>query len=207
MAVKLPKFEGKYGLMVTACGQLKGTNVAPGSAGREKKPRVARYQTPSGIAFVRSWFAGKTKRHLHMDCALGSVFRHRPKPKTTHRKAEVLQLIEGVLGKKIDVHITEHFDIPFGDLPKTGLIRSLSPKQKSGDMTVKLTGCSLSLTGVPVTSIRWNIRKEGKKRIVHVCIEAERSETISEQYLPGLCTWMEKQLLLFVLGRREDESA
>ncbi len=203
MAIELPKFEDKYGVMLTACGRLKGISRAPSGAAREEKARVARYQTGSGTAFVRSWFTGKKKRQLHIDCALGSVFVSRQKPKATHKKSEVLDSIESVLGEQIDVRISAHFDVPFNDLPETGLIRAFSPEQKSGDMTARLTGCTFSLTGAPVTGVRWNIREEGKKRIVRVSMKAEKLETISEQYLTGLWDWMEQQFRLFVLRRDE----
>ncbi len=187
--------------MLTACGQLKGVSRAPSSVAHEEKARVARYRTGSGTALVRSWLTGKNNCQLHVDCALGNVFLSRPKPKATHKKGEVLDSIGSVLGEQIDVRISAYFDVPLKDLPEKGLIRAFSPEQESGDVTVRMTGCTLSLTGAPVTGVRWNIREEGKKCIVRVSMKAERSETISEQYLTGLWDWMEQQFRLFVLRR------
>ncbi len=207
MSVQVPTFDDSYGLFMRACGPLRGhlgTTMRSLDLGQE---RVARYRTQSGSAFLRAWLGGKARQHLHVDCAKRAYFRSSLLPKVTHKKAEVLQIIEEVLGTEIDLAIVACFEVPVAALPETGLIRSLAGEQTSTGMSVKLVGCELSLTGAPVTRIGWNMDEGEGEDIVHVRMHARRSTVVSERYLAESWEWICRQLELFVLGRRKDERA
>jgi len=205
MAIELPKFEGTYGLMLRACGHLKGAGFGDEANREQEEVRIAKYRTASGSAFIGGWLRRKERWHLHIDCGLGSAFEGRDKPKPTHKKAEVMHLVEEALGAQIDVHITAYFDIPLLELPEKGLIRAFAAEQKTGDMAVKLTGAAFSLSGTPVNKIRWN-RTGTDKEMVHVSVAGERSVVVNENYLCESWKWINEQFLLFVLGRRQSEA-
>ena len=202
MAIELPKFEKTYGVMLTACGKLKGRTSKIKALCERKKPRVARYRSATGTAFVRSRLVNKGGLYLHVDCAQGKVFS--TKPKVTHKKTEVLEIIEAVRGLEIEAGIIARFEVPFAKLPETGLIRALSTERRISDMSVKLKGASVSLTGTPIKNIGWGIHEKKKKQMVSVRMQAERVVKVDDKYLSESWNWIEEQFLLFVLGRRKD---
>jgi len=204
MAIELPKFENTYGVMLTACGQLKGQASKIKALCERKKPRVARYISAAGTAFVRSRLAivNKGGIYLHVDCVQGKVFS--TKPKVTHKKTEVLEIIEAVRGLEIEAGIIARFEVPIAKLPETGLVRALSTERRISDMSVKLKGAAVSITGTPIKNIDWGIHEKKKKQIVHVRMRAERVVKVDDKYLSESWNWIDEQFLLFVLGRRKD---
>lgn len=153
---------------------------------------------------MRSWLHAKGKLYLHVDCAIGKVFS--TKPKVTHKKAEILEIIEAVRGLEIEAGITGHFQVPLAELPETGLVRALSTEHKIPDMSVKLTGAGVSLTGTPVKNIDWAIHKRGKTEMVLVRIRGERPARVDDKYLSESWNWINEQFLFFVLGRRQGDT-
>ena len=206
MPIQIPRFEKKNCLAVTACGRLKGEGLPGRGKIREEKPRVARYQTKSGTAFVRAWLGGRAKRHLHVDCALQTFFGTRQRPKATHKKAEVLKVVEGAIGAQIDVSLRGCFEVPLAELPERGIIRSLAREQKTLDMSIRLTGGSLSLTGAPIKKVHWTELKDNNA-LVSVTIEGERTATVSERYMCEMWEWINDEFSLFILGKRKDGKA
>jgi len=201
MAVDLPKFENKYGLILTVCGGLKNP-TAKITEKNPKIPPVAKYDTSAGIAFLRAWIKGKKETYLHVDCALSKFFPKGKEPQITCKKDKIFKTIESVSGIEIDSQIEACFDIPFADLPEKGTIRSLYAEQKSADISMQLTGAEVSFTGAPLQQIKWNIRKEKESTIVHVWMRGERVTTVSDRYLVESWDWMNEQLSIFVLGKR-----
>lgn len=200
MLILLPRFENSYALLITACGRLK-SNKTVGSKVKAQKARVARYQTAAGRAFLRAWLNNKSEKFLHVDCALHKFFPKSKLPKVTHRKEEVLRIINSALGIGIDVNIRACFIVPMSQLPESGVIRSMSVEQKTVDVSITLAGASLSLTGTPVRRIDWH-QLEDKKGHVYVRLEGEITTTVSEEYLCEIWSWINSQFCLFVLGKR-----
>lgn len=204
MKIELPTFSDKYCVSITACGKLTG-NVVSTKGGREnQKSKVARYQTAAGTAFVRAWVVGRPARHLHVDCALRKSFPEGRIPKATHKKSDVLNVIESALGRELELAIRGSFDVPLVGLPERGLIRSLAGEQTSTGMSMKLIGCELSVTGAPVSRIGWRISEVQKKQVIHVHMRGRISTVVSKTYLLESSEWINKQLGLFVLGRSAD---
>lgn len=203
MGIELPTFENSRCLLLTACGKLRTNELRTKGSLRAEDPKVARYLTSAGTALVRAWLAGKPVKYLHVDCALREFFPKNKVPKATHKKDEVLKIIESVLGTDIDVSIVGCFEVPIIELPESGIIRSLSLEQKTVDVSIKLTGGSFSLTGVPVKKIDWGELEDGK-RAVHVQIEGERASRVSEAYLREMWDWINDQFSLFVLGKTKN---
>jgi len=201
MAIEIPKFEKTYGVMLRACGKLKGQTSKVKAQSEKKKTRVARYRSENKTVFIRSWLHAKGGLYLHVDCALGKVFSTRPK--VTHKKAEVLEIIEAVRGFEIEAGIIGQFEVPLTKLPETGLVRALSTEHRINDMSVKLTGAAVSLTGTPVKNMNWAMYKRGKTEMVLVKIEGEITTRVDDKYLSESWNWINEQFLLLVLGRRE----
>jgi len=204
MAVELPTFENSYCLSLTACGRLKG-KILTKRGSLDEEPKVARYRAASGTAFVRAWLTDKPAQHLHIDCALRKIFPEDKIPKVTGKKADVLEIINSVLGAQIDVSIGASFEVPRTKLAESGIIRALSVEQKTVDISVKITGCDLSLTGAPVNKIQWSTREGKNRTVVDVRMEADRSLMVSEKYLTECWDWINNQFAFFVLGKRKDE--
>lgn len=202
MAIELPKFENTYCVMLTACGQLKGQELKTKAVCEKKKPRVARYISATGTAFVRCRLVNKGGLYLHVDCAQGKIFP--TKPKATHKKMEVLEIIEAVRGLEIESGIIARFEVPITELPETGLVRALSTEHRISNMSVNLKGAAVSLTGMPIKNIYWDIHEENNRQMVYVRMEAERVARVDDKYLTGSWNWIDEQFLLFVLGRRKD---
>ncbi|MFZ0035066.1 MAG: hypothetical protein WAK60_08790 [Sedimentisphaerales bacterium] len=201
MVVELPKFENKYGLILTVCGEIKNL-TAKIPEKNPKTPPVAKYDTSAGTAFVRAWIKGKKETYLHVDCALSKFFPKGKEPQVTCKEDKIFETIDSVSGVEIDCHVEACFDIPFSDLPEKGTIRSLYAEQKSADISMQLTGAEVSFTGAPLQQIKWNIHKEKEPIIVHVWMKGERVATVSDRYIIESWDWMNEQLSIFVLGRR-----
>lgn len=203
MVVKLPKFEDKYGLILTVCGKLK----SPVTKTRGKEPEiapVAKYETLSGKTFIRACITGTKGTHLHVDCAISRFFPKGRIPKITCKKENILSTIESTFGKEIDSQVEACFDIPFSDLPEKGTIRSLYYEQKYADISMQLTGAEVTFTGIPLQKIRWNIRKEKKSLVARVWLRGKRVTVVSDKYLLESWDWINEQLSIFVLGKRKN---
>jgi len=200
MIIELPKFEGQYGLSLTVCGRLKSA-IKKSATIENDHPKVARYRTGSGIAYLRARLGGKSGRHLHVDCTLQKYFPPNLKPKVTHNKDEVLKIISCVLDKKIDISIIAYFEVPFQDISETGFIALLSKKRGFGDTGFKVTECGISFTRLPVKNVKWSLKQKGKTTLVNIRMEGERSAKVSREYLLEAWEWINELFMIFVLGK------
>ena len=203
MPVELPKFDNTYGLILTVCGGLK-TPTAKIPEKNPKTPPVAKYNTSSGIAFLRAWIKGKKETYLHVDCALSKFFPKGKEPQVTCNKDKILKTIASVSGVEIDSQIDACFDVPLSNLPEKSAIRSLGEEQRSANVTMQLTRAEISFTGAPLQWMRWDIGKEKHVPIVHVHMRGERVTVISDKYLLDSWDWINEQFSIFVLGRTKD---
>ena len=203
MGIELPTFENSYGLLLTACGRLNDEQLRIKGRHREEETRVARYRTASGTAFVRVSLGHKRLPHLHVDCVLHKYFPKDRIPKVTHKKAEVLKIIERSLGTEIELSIVGCFKVPMTELLKGGIIHSLSVEQKAADVSIRLTGGSYAITGAPVKEIYWR-ELQDKKRSVHVRIKGNKRSQVSEEYLREMWDWINDQFWLFILGKTKN---
>jgi hypothetical protein len=203
MVVELPKFEDKYGLILTVCGKIKNSTIKAPEEEPKKTP-VAKYESSAGTTFIRAWITGKKGTHLHVDCAISRFFPKGQEPKITCKKDDILNTIEKAIGEEIDSRVEACFDIPFSDLPEKGTIRSLYAEQKSADISMQLTGAEVSFTGTLLQQIKWNIRKEKELLIAHIWLRGERVTIVSDKYLLESWDWINEQLSIFVLGRRKN---
>jgi hypothetical protein len=124
-------------------------------------------------------------------------------PKASCKKQDIVEILAAMEGTVIDAGISAGFEIKASDLPEKGLINSFATEQRSADMSMKLTGGTLDIEGAPVTRLVWTLRKN----TVFVRLEAERKETVDDDYLARTLSWINAQFDLFVLGKTPDENA
>jgi hypothetical protein len=166
---------------------------------------TARCDTKAGTVYVRVLPGGKPGKHLHVDCARPDYFRPGRAPKPAHKEEQVLALIEQGDGAILDSRVVGVFALPLGDLPETGLIRSLcGAGGESAGVTVRLTGARFTITGAPTETLRWWVNGETSE--LYVEVRARRRLKVAEGYLEEAFEWISAQFELFVLGRTTNEA-
>ena len=204
MPLELPRLEQTSCEILTACAHvLTGSDALLQKLAKED-PMTARYGAGSGASYLRVLPGGKSGKHLHIDCALAEYFAGRKRPKTTHRKAEVLRFLDSALGSSVDVCVRTGFVLPLSELPERGFIRSLCSEEGAAGVSIKLIEGRASITGAPARSIWWSV--DQKKGEVTVQMEADRSTEVKETYLKDCLDWGSGLLHLFVLGKVTDAS-
>lgn len=200
MSIFLPKFECDYLLSLTVCGRLQ-----KGGSKGEDLPKVARYKSSSGLAYLRVNHGGKDSRHLHVDCTLGKYFK-KHKPKIEHKKTETIKIINNVLGVNIDTSVVGFFKVPLDNLPDIGFVKPFCIERGSSKSRFKMTECAFSLSGLPVQKIKWFLEEEGKKTFVNIRIQGRRHTKVSEEYLVESFDWINKLFMVFIMGSEIDAS-
>jgi hypothetical protein len=200
MPIEIPSLHSTLCVNLTACGEL----VAPAKEGRERLAQVddnmiARYRGEKGTGYVRVMVGDK---HVHVDCAVPRYFEEGLLPKVTHRKADVLAVLQIVLGAEIKVGVAGSFRIPMQQVPEQGLIRNLQTKTQSGGLSLEVTGAKLSIEGAPVGFISWEIPRSHNE--AYVKIVGARHLRIAPSYLSDCLEWITRQMQFFVLGKTEN---
>lgn len=205
MLIKLPQFEGTSCHNLTACGKIEsGAKVLLNRLTKANKPMVARCRVGAKTVYIRVLPSSKSGKHLHIDCALKEFFNKRGTPEVTHKRAQVMALLDKAIGATIDVGVIGFFVLPLAALPERGLVRSLYTEQATAGMTIKLTGGRFSITGAPVQSITWGVQQNSKD--VALQIQARKTVRIEATYLQELLDWINGQLGLYLLTRGKDGS-
>lgn len=204
MAITFPKIDSSYGLTLRVCSSLKGKQSSDINQRLIKETRVARYQGANGSVYTRAWMTDKKDGHLHIECACSEMLPMKNKPKATHKKADIAEMIQACLGRTAEAHISAHFKVGFDEIPEDGIIRALTIEQKMPSMSIKVKGCSLALTGFPIDSIEWR-ELVGKKPALRIELKGQMILDVTENYLCEAWDWIESQFLLFVLKRESNE--
>ncbi|GAH18414.1 unnamed protein product, partial [marine sediment metagenome] len=188
---------------LTACGEIQSGSKVLLDLLSKMKMITARSRVGSHTVYLRILSGGKSGKHLHINFALDSFFPKGEKPKVTHKKAEIMALLNEAIGAKVDVDVIGYFELPIEELPERGLVRSLYTEQKTDGIAIKLVGGKLTITGAPVRYISWSVTKDGKK--IGLRIEAGKKGIveIDEMYLQNHLDWINSQFRLFILTRGE----
>jgi hypothetical protein len=204
MGIELPRLEKTACKLLTACGRIQNPAGQLLKVMKRHHKLVARYRAGGVGAYVRVMLCGKSGDHLHIDCALEEFFRQgesmKP-PKATHPKSKVLRLLQEAVGSRIDVLVSGVFLLDLENLPQRGFIRSLMATQGSTGLTMKLTGGNLSITGAPITNIRWSLKQDQSHVLVD--LKGRRSVQVEGCYLQESLNWLNEQMVFFVLGVSE----
>jgi hypothetical protein len=75
----------------------------------------------------------------------------------------------------------------------------MSIESRSGDMGIKLTAGTISLSGAPVQRLKWSLIKS-KANKVEVELESRKERVLSELYLLETLETIDNAFGLFVMG-------
>ena len=197
--MELPILERTSCKSLTACAEIQAAPQQLLTRLNQAKNMVARYGSGLGAGLVRLLPGGRSGKHVHVDCALRTFFPQGLLPKATHKKAEIIAILDEVIGSQLDVGVHACFEVPLQELPAHGLIRSLSAEEETAGISIKLTGGRFSMTGAPLQQVKWLLTDDGD--IVKVEIGAMKVVEAKANYLQELLDWIDEQFKVFVLGR------
>jgi len=186
MGLRIPNLKRSRCRLLTACGLV--LTEDPNSLRWLKEQQEGEWWTGRAMVsgnsvYVRARFRGSSgKQHFHVDVARADFFKsrgHSP-PKCTRRMSEIHGAIAHLFGQKIDVRISGSFDVREASLPP--VIRSTLVEVQAGNLSIRMTGGTLSVRGAPIDRIAWSLIGE-KNAVVH--LEGRSIVTIDESYLEG----------------------
>jgi hypothetical protein len=179
MPIVLPKFTNAYCQQLTACSHVLTEDKALLRVFNDEPVMVATVGQGKSKLFVR--VALNEGEHLHVDVAKPSYFGAKNVPKPTHRWEAVQKLWARFLNQKIKLRGVGFYRLPFSELPESGLIKSVAVESKSGDVGMKLTAGTVTLTGAPIQRLKWSLKNVAKTVVVE--LETRREQMLSELYL------------------------
>ena len=203
MPINLPDFKNPHFFWLTMCGEIpraeeelvRWLKVAPD----QKAP----FETSRGIANMRIMLGGGSGKHVHVDVFAPELVSPRLKPEKESTLSDLLNNLDRVLGKEIEVLLRGGFRTTFTELPDTGLIRSLMFKTKMGNVAIKLDGASFAIEGAPVQALTWDASLEDK---ISTTLESDEYKvSISDDYLTNAVNILEQGFNVFVLGKGQNE--
>lgn len=198
MSIILPTFTNTCCTVISACGKISEKRSI-----KTDVEKVAKYGRGKEQVFIRTIISGEKETHLHIDFASKDNFPDKKTPKTTHKIEDIKKTIKELFTKEIEVHITGCFKTNVNAIPASGLIRSLyTEKKRDHDVSIRLTGAKLSLSGVPVQKIEW-YESRMEEGLLYITIEGESKLTIQNDYFVKLLDWMNNVYKFFVLDIRE----
>ena len=197
MPFALPEIESTDCQSFTACGRVITRNKSLSKLFSGTRPLIASVKHGRSQRFVRVCF--DKGGHLHLDVATPAYFGSRWKPKPTHAWPRIEDLLNRLIGQKIQVRALGVFSVPFKKLPESSLVRMLSVvESKSTKVSMKLTGGTFSVIGAPIQRITWSLEDGGKG--IEVRLRSTLKATVSETYLVDLFRLLDESLQIFVLN-------
>ncbi|NUM52614.1 MAG: hypothetical protein HUU46_03120 [Candidatus Hydrogenedentes bacterium] len=196
--MRIPNLSTSECLNLTACGELAEDRPELAKYLAKKSRIVATLMQGETQVLVGVISGGYSEKHFHVDIARSSFFPASRIPKATTSIEEIEELYRRFEGVKVQVSIIATFEVPIADLPENGLIRGLTQDFRSGDLGMRLLRGGIDIRGGALESFDWEVQR-GLER-VRVTIEAQRSETIDDNYLVRLVEWSEIQFGLMVKG-------
>ena len=119
--------------------------------------------------------------HFHVDIARPSYFGTGNIPKPTHSWESVQKFWAKFLNQKIKLRGVGFYNLPYDALPEAGLIKSVAVESKSGEIGMRLTAGTISLSGAPIQRLKWSLKNAEKT--VAVELETRKEQVLSELYL------------------------
>ncbi len=194
MPIVLPKFTNVYCQQLTACSRVLTKDKALLQLFEKEPVMIAAITQAKQKLFVR--VALNEGAHFHVDIATPSFFGAKNVPKPTHSWETIQKLWIRFLNQKIKLRGVGYYSVPVADIPEPGLIKSVSIESKSGDVGLKLTAGTITLTGAPIQRLRWSLKNEGKK--VAIELETRKEQTLSEVYLLDTLKIVDDAFRIFV---------
>ena len=199
MNLRLPTFKTTKIRALTACGKVESDSPEVNDILKTQKDMTTKYVIDGNDIYFSLLFGGKSGKHLHMDCVFPTFIKKSKLPKINHQIDDVLNLISNFNGIKVKIGVVGLYISPVAEIPENCLIRSLSTEQKTGEISIKLSSGSCTISGAPVTKMSWSI--DDKTNEVMINLQAEKEDIVDEEYLLRINDWIDKQYNLFILGK------
>jgi hypothetical protein len=154
---------------LTVCGNITSQNDKLKELA-DKYPRWMYFHKDSakGTVYVRlgvNWFKGKVR--IHIELATRELFGDDDPPNPTKGVPGYGEILEGFIGQTIDALVTGQFICQLDELPEIiNITRKLNVNQSG--IKLKMTAGTLSVEGLPVTKIRWDLREKTNRAVIGV---------------------------------------
>lgn len=199
MGAKLPEFKGSHCRALMLCGQLQNAGKELTDWVKKQKTLITSYEDARKVIFLRSMMGGKSGKHVHIDLAHPDSFEEEDAPKANQSLEFFQKRFEKVEGLEIAVKFVASFVVKASELPERGMVRSMAIETKTGDLKIKMTSGTYSLSGAPISGVRWSQVEDSDE--FRIRIDGQRSVTIGENYLVDHFAWGEQMLNTFILGK------
>jgi hypothetical protein len=194
MPIILPDFTNRYCQQITACSHVLTEEKSLLQLFKDEATMIASVSRGKSKLFVR--VALNESAHLHVDIAKPSFFGGKNNPRPTHAWETVQKLWARFLDQKIKLRGVGCYTLPFAELPEAGLIKSIAVESKSGDVGMRLTAGTITLSGAPIQRLKWSLGNATKT--VAVELEVRREQVLSELYLLDTQKIVETSFNVFV---------
>ncbi|MEX0677309.1 MAG: hypothetical protein WD063_09550 [Pirellulales bacterium] len=211
MPIRLPEFSDKYAQALRVCafaGEASKKKRRP----LEKQYLQSSYPTDNGTAWMGLILedADDDHIHFHIDLAFDHLFDESDKRFETISVQQAIKAIDRVIGLNANAYVCAQYSIPFGDLPKRGILASLlgtSTEVCGSEMC--LTGATMNIDGDPFTKLRWQIGEdEDDELCIDVTLEADQViAEITDDYLIALAQTMRQGIDCFVFESQSDKAS
>lgn len=138
-----------------------------------------RISVEHGPMYARIGLGGKSGKHCHVDVAVPAFFDG-DEPKADLTEADAAERLNPLMGEKIEAAVRGVFTLPAANLPYIiKLTQSIVATE--GDVSIRITGGTLSIKGTPIHRITWTLDEAEKD--AKISMSAKTSLTISDSYL------------------------
>jgi hypothetical protein len=200
MELVLPDLSKSSCLSIRMCGEIVSSlNKDLMRWLKDAERFAAKFKQGEEVYFLGLILGGRSGKHVHID-----IFHQAFAPETIKSKyvklQQIFETLDRLSGLTIKRGVEGLFPVELKDLPKGGIIDSLFIETKAGNMSVKVKGADLAITGAPVNEISWFALED--EDTIGVRLEAvQNNATLSESYLTSALETLEQALNIFVLGR------
>lgn len=199
MALKFPSLKKTNCLALTVCGEVLSEATEGSDAFKNKKPMIASTRIDGQGAFVRLGAGGEDGTHLHIDCLAKDHLSKKSYPETNAKKTDIANAVQVFEGAEINARVSALILWPLDKLPESSIINTLSAKQQSGEIAIKLTSGTIEVKGAPIEEVEWTLDEEENQ--AYISIEGRCKETVDDGYIARRLDWIVEQFNLFVLGK------
>jgi hypothetical protein len=195
MMLELPQLVPTRCVLLSAYAELEENDPRLDRYGDEPLLRIATVDVEGGRLYVQLEIV-KKQRQVRIDVANARILSDQP-----DAEPDKFQEICGYLQEFRDVQIKLEsdalFEVKQSELP--GMIRSTLVETTVQDVSLKMTGGTITVTGAPVHRMQWWLFETASARIR---LFASAQAVISEHYLRETFSLLNNAFIALVLGRR-----
>lgn len=177
--LKLPELAGSQCLFFTACGQVETEDKRIIRLLKKREFLLAKASGSRYVALFHGGARSRNERHLHVDVVLREFFDEPPPADVTSSIASVRTQLRKLYGCTIQAEFTGLYELRPLQVP--AIIRKSLLSTRSDDISLTVTGGSLSVSGAPIYQIDWWRKRDSED--FRVRMEARAIKTINDSYL------------------------